>query len=231
MSASINFPDPRTHQFTEWVLFGDFYYNARDIVGFGGDLTVANLKNAYSSGIFPWHIDRLPLPWFCPEQRAILEFSELHLPRTLRKECRRNQFNISIDRDFGSVIEKCAEVKRSHESGTWITDDFVSVYKDFHRAGWAHSVEVWDGEELVGGLYGIDAGGVFCGESMFHLRSNTSKFALLFLIDHLEKRGSTWIDIQVMTPHFESLGAREIERVEFLDKLQKTQALKLNLFP
>lgn len=228
---SINFPNPRTHQFNEWVLFGDFYYNARDIIGFGGDLTVENLSKAYRNGIFPWHIDGLPLPWFCPARRAILEFSELHIPRTLRKEYRKTDFTFTIDKDFRAVIENCAKAKRTHESGTWITPKFIEAYTKFHHAGEAHSVEVWDSVgNLVGGLYGIDAGGVFCGESMFFKHSNASKFALLFLIEHLKDHSATWLDTQVMTPHFEILGAKEIDREKFLDKLERTQAKNLKLF-
>jgi len=229
--SSINFPDPRRHEFTEWVLFGDYYYNAVDIIGFGGDLTLENLRAAYRQGIFPWHIENLPLPWFCPERRAILEFSELHIPRTLRKERARTDFTFTIDKDFRRVIESCAKTPRTGESGTWITKDFIRAYTKFHEAGEAHSVEVWDvAGELVGGLYGIDASGVFCGESMFHTASNASKLALLFLIEHLESRGATWLDTQVITPHFEVLGAKEIARAEFLDKLADTQAQNLKLF-
>lgn len=230
MSALIKFPDPRTHEFSEWILFGDYYYNARDIIGFGGDLTIENLQNAYNRGIFPWHIDRLPLPWFCPERRAILEFSELHIPRTLQKEWGRTELVFTIDRDFSAVISHCAEAKRKHESGTWITGEFIGIYTNFHKIGGAHSVEVWDKDQLVGGLYGVDAGGVFCGESMFHLRPNASKLALLFLIEHLKGKGATWIDIQVMTPHFEILGAKAIARADFLDKLLEAQERKLKLF-
>ena len=229
--SKINFPNPRTHEFTEWVLFGDYYYNARDIIGFGGDLTLENLRNAYRSGIFPWHVDGLPLPWYCPEERAILEFENLHLPKSLRKEWKKTAFTFTIDRDFETVIKACAAAKRADGYGTWITADFISAYCDFHRAGDAHSVEVWDERgEIVGGLYGVDCGGVFCGESMFHRRSNASKFALLHLVEHLKQRGATWLDIQVMTPHFEVLGAREIEREDFLDKLEATQQLELKLF-
>jgi leucyl/phenylalanyl-tRNA---protein transferase len=227
---SIEFPNPRTHEFAEWVLFGDYYYNARDIIGFGGDLSVENLRKAYRNGIFPWHIDGLPLPWFCPEYRAVLEFDELHIPRTLRKEYRKTNFTFTIDRDFHAVIEHCARAKRRHEHGTWITREFIEAYTGLYEAGDAHSVEVWDGEELVGGLYGVDSGGVFGGESMFHLRPNASKFALLFLIEHLKARGATWIDIQVMTPHFQVLGAKEIERNLFLEKLEEAQENGLKLF-
>lgn len=228
--SSIDFPNPRTHEFTDWISFGEYYYDVRDIIGFGGDLSIENLRRAYRNGIFPWHIDGLPLPWFCPEKRAILEFDELHIPKSLRKAWRKTEFEFTIDRDFRAVIENCSIVERKHETGTWITPEFIEAYTEFHRTGDAHSVEVWEDETLVGGLYGIDAGGVFCGESMFHRRSNASKLALLFLIEHLETRGATWIDIQVMTPHFEVLGAKEIKRNEFLDKLEKTQAENLRLF-
>ena len=229
--SSINFPNPRTHRFSEWILFGDYYYNARDIIGFGGELSVANLRAAYRKGIFPWHIEGLPLPWFCPERRAILEFAELHVPRTLRKEWNRTDFAFTIDKDFRQVIKCCAKAKRGGESGTWITEDFIESYCKFHEAGAAHSVEVWgESENLVGGLYGVDSGGIFCGESMFHHSPNASKLALLYLIEHLKARGATWLDIQVMTPHFELLGAKEIGRKEFLDKLEKTQAKNLSIF-
>lgn len=228
--SKINFPNPRYYEFSEWVLFGDYYYNARDIIGFGGDLTIENLRNAYRRGIFPWHVEGLPLPWYCPEERAILEFEHLHLPKSLRREFAKTRFTFTIDKDFKAVIEKCARAKRSDGYGTWITDRFIRAYCEFHKTGDAHSVEVWDGAELVGGLYGVDAGGVFCGESMFHTRSNASKFALLHLIEHLRRRGAAWLDIQVMTPHFEVLGAQEIEREDFLDKLEATQKLGLKLF-
>ncbi len=228
--SEIIFPDPRKHEFTEWVLFGDYYYNARDIIGFGGDLTLENLRNAYRRGIFPWHVEGLPLPWYCPEDRAILIFDELHIPKSLRKELAKTRFTFTIDKDFEAVIKHCARARRSDGYGTWITNEFIRAYGDFHAVGDAHSVEVWEENELVGGLYGVDAGGVFCGESMFHLRSNASKFALLHLIEHLKKRGAAWLDIQVMTPHFEVLGAEEIEREDFLNKLEETQELNLNLF-
>jgi len=229
--SKINFPNPRFHEFTEWVLFGDYYYNTRDIIGFGGDLTIENLRGAYRRGIFPWHVDGLPLPWYCPEKRAILEFDKLHLPRSLRKEWQKTTFEMTIDQNFEAVIRACAQAKRSDGYGTWITDEFIDAYCEFHRTGDAHSVEVRDSSgELVGGLYGVDTGGAFCGESMFHTRSNASKFALLHLIEHLKQRGATWIDIQVMTPHFAVLGAEEIPRRDFLDKLEATQKLGLKLF-
>jgi leucyl/phenylalanyl-tRNA--protein transferase len=225
------FPDPQSHEFPEWVLFEDYFYYSRDIVSFGDPLTVENLKNAYRLGIFPWHVEGLPLPWYCPEKRAVLEFSELHIPKSLERARRQNLYTFTIDKDFEKVIRSCATIQRAGQSGTWITPEFLWRYSDLHEAGIAHSVEAWDAEgKLVGGVYGVDAGGLFCGESMFHLAPNASKLALLFLIDHLKTQNATWLDAQVMTPHIKALGAKEIRRKEFLRKLKETQALELDLF-
>ena len=227
----MKFPDPQTYDFPEWVLVDDYFYYAKDVVCFGAELTVENLKKAYRLGIFPWHIEGIPLPWYCPERRAILEFDELHIPKSLEKERRKGVFAYTINKDFRQVIENCSEAVRSGEKGTWITQEFIEVFSSLHAKGMAHSVEVWNADgELVGGLYGVDAGGVFCGESMFHKESNASKLALLHLIDHLRKRGATWLDVQVITPHFKTLGAREISRKQFLRKLKETQGFELNLF-
>jgi leucyl/phenylalanyl-tRNA---protein transferase len=225
------FPDPRNYAFPEWVLFEDYFYYSKDIVSFGDELTVDNLKRAYELGIFPWHVDGLPLPWYCPEKRAVLSFADLHVPRSLERARRQTALSFTIDAAFNDVIQNCAAIPRSGEAGTWITNDFVAVYGDLFRAGMAHSVEAWDTEGvLVGGLYGVDAGGVFCGESMFHKVTNASKLALLFLIDHLKARGSTWLDAQVMTPHIRALGAKEIRRKDFLKKLKEAQQNDLRLF-
>jgi leucyl/phenylalanyl-tRNA--protein transferase len=225
------FPDPQTHEFPEWVLFEDYFYYSRDIVSFGDPMTVENLKNAYRLGIFPWHVEGLPLPWYCPEKRAILEFSELHIPKSLERAQRKNLYTFTIDENFNKVIRRCATVSRSGQVGTWITPEFAGTYGDLHKAGIAHSVEAWDAKgSLVGGVYGVDAGGVFCGESMFHTAPNASKLALLFLIDYLKSRNATWLDVQVMTPHMKTLGAKEIRRKEFLRKLKETQGFELDLF-
>jgi leucyl/phenylalanyl-tRNA--protein transferase len=227
----VSFPDPHTYDFPEWVLFDDYFYYSKDIVSFGDELTVENLTNAYKLGIFPWHVDGLPLPWYCPEKRAVLEFASLHIPRSLERARRKNPYTFTIDKQFGKVIRTCAAMRRPDQTGTWITDDFVRSYSQLHEAGIAHSIEAWDeGGALVGGLYGVDAGGVFCGESMFHTAPNASKLALLYVIDHLRERGASWIDAQVMTPHIEALGAREIRRKEFLRKLKETQGAGLDLF-
>lgn len=225
------FPDPQTHDFPEWILAGEYFYDGRDIVSLGDPLTVENVRDAYRLGIFPWHIDGMPLPWYCPSKRAILEFSGLHIAKSLERARRRSKFEFTIDRDFRAVIQNCSNVKRADKGGTWITPEFVDIYCKLHAEGIAHSVEAWDENgEIVGGLYGIDAGGIFCGESMFHTASNASKLALLFLIEQLKERCSTWLDVQVMTPHLKSLGAKEISRAVFLSKLKKTQELQLRLF-
>ncbi|MGD9631224.1 MAG: leucyl/phenylalanyl-tRNA--protein transferase [Pyrinomonadaceae bacterium] len=227
----MSFSDPAKYEFPEWVLLDDYFYYAKDVVSFGDELTIDNLRLAYRMGIFPWHMEGVPLPWFCPDPRAILRFKDLHVPKSLEKEKRRGRYSYTIDGDFRTVIVECSHADRKGQKGTWITGDFVNIYTDLHKAGMAHSVEVWNGEGLlVGGLYGVDAGGVFCGESMFHLEPNTSKLALLFLIDHLKSRGSTWLDAQVMTPHMRILGAKEISRKEFLRRLRETQGFELDLF-
>jgi leucyl/phenylalanyl-tRNA---protein transferase len=200
------------------------------ILAFGGKLSTTNLLRAYRQGIFPWPIDGYPIPWFCPEKRAILEFEKLHIPRRLERVRRLNNFHFTIDQAFNDVIEGCASVARKDQSGTWITPEMIAAYCTLHLEGFAHSVEVWENVTLVGGLYGVDAGGAFAGESMFSLRSNASKLGLLFLIDHLKQRGLDWLDVQVMTPHIEALGAHEISRTGFLEKLSLTQKRKLVLF-
>ena len=210
------FPDPR--------------YAPSDVVAMGEDLRIGTLREAYRKGIFPWPHDGLPMPWFSPRRRTVIFFDRLHVGRSLRKAQQRSPFTFTIDRDFRSVIAACAEAERPEQDGTWIAPNIVDAYTRLHDAGDAHSVEVWDGDVLAGGLYGVDAGGVFTGESMFHRRPDASKLALLFLIDYLRERGATFLDCQVMTPHMEALGAREIARGKFLDLLAEAQAKGLQLF-
>jgi leucyl/phenylalanyl-tRNA--protein transferase len=209
------FPDPR--------------YARGDVVAVGDDLRVDTLRDAYRHGIFPWPHERLPLPWFSPRRRTVLFFDQLHVGRTLRR-ARRGDFRFTVDQAFREVIEACAAAPRGDEVGTWIGPEIVDAYTRLHRAGDAHSVEVWSGDELAGGLYGVDAGGLFTGESMFHRIPNASKLALLFLVDHLRQRGATWLDCQVMTAHMRALGAREIARARFLDMLAAAQANGATLF-
>lgn len=185
---------------------------------------------AYRRGIFPWPIEGLPLVWFSPRERAILEFTDLHIPRSLRREIGHTSLRFSIDANFGAVIRACASTPRAGETGTWITHDIIRSYTELHRRGHVHSVEAWEGDTLVGGLYGVEADGAFAGESMFYLRPNASKLALLFLIEHLGSRGLDWMDIQMLTPHMELLGAKLITRDRFLEKLARTRSRGLNLF-
>ncbi|HEX8138497.1 MAG TPA: leucyl/phenylalanyl-tRNA--protein transferase [Pyrinomonadaceae bacterium] len=216
--ALIRFPDPR-------------YATPEGIVAIGGDLRPENVLEAYRRGIFPWPIDEgLPLVWFCPQERAILEFASLHVSRSLARERRRTSLRFTIDQAFREVISLCARTPRAGETGTWITAEVIRSYTELHAAGHVHSVEAWEGELLVGGVYGVDAGGAFAGESMFHLRPNASKLALLFLIEHLRGRGLEWMDIQMLTPHMERLGATVISREHFLQKLAQARAHNLRLF-
>jgi leucyl/phenylalanyl-tRNA--protein transferase len=217
MIQRIQFPNPR------WA--GD-----DGIVGLGGELHWENLAEAYRQGIFPWPIEGWPLPWFCPARRAILEFRNLRIGRTLRRARERSKLGFTLDEAFDQVIRKCAAVPRPEQDGTWITDEMIEAYCDLHRHGLAHSVEAWSGDELVGGLYGVDAGGAFAGESMFYERPDASKLALLFLVDHLASRGLDWMDIQTMTPHMRALGARLVARRTFLNRLKATQERGLELF-
>lgn len=211
-----HFPDPRQA-------------NEEGIVAVGGDLHPQSLMLAYWNGIFPWPIEGLSvLPWFCPAERAILDFSKLHLPRSLVRAQKASTLRLSIDQDFATVIRACAEARR--DSGTWLTDEMIAAYEELHRLGHAHSVEAWAGPELVGGVYGVDVGGVFAGESMFFKRANASKLALLHLIAHLREAGAEWMDIQVMTPHMRALGAELIPRDRFLDRLERARARKLQPF-
>lgn len=213
----LRFPDPRMA-------------GPDGIVALGGNLQSETLLRAYRKGIFPWPMDGFPLVWVSPEERGILEFDRLSIPRTLRQARKRSTYRITIDEDFRGVISRCSRIRRTGQPGTWITSEIISSFCRFHKDGHAHSVEVWEEEKLVGGLYGVDVDGVFAGESMFHMKPNASKLALLFLIDHLRERGLDWIDIQTMTPHMQMLGAIEIPRDEFLEKLAATRAKRLRLF-
>lgn len=190
------------------------------ILAIGGDLSVETLLKAYARGIFPWPVptenEESVLAWFCPPQRAILRFADLHIPRSLEKARRKQEYNFTMDQCFAEVITQCQIQPRPGQDGTWITDDIKEAYIELHKRGFAHSVETWYEGKLVGGIYGVELRHTFAGESMFSIRSNASKLALLHLIDYLKQKKLTWMDIQVLTPHMESLGACEIPRREFL---------------
>jgi leucyl/phenylalanyl-tRNA--protein transferase len=196
----------------------------------GGQPTVENLLAAYAQGIFPWPVPGWPLAWFCPPRRGILRLSKLHVGRSLARAWRQSSWRISFDEAFGQVMQACQAQPRPGQDGTWITPQLVRGYEALHAAGHAHSVEVWDGTELVGGLYGVAVQGVFAGESMFHYQPNASKLAVLALAEHLQVRGASWFDIQQLTPHMAALGAEEVSREEFLALLAAEQDATRPLF-
>lgn len=195
------------------------------------ELSVERLLSAYAQGAFPWpHSPYGPIPWASPDPRAILEFDRLTVPRSLRQQRAKSKLRFSLNEAFPAVIAACSRVRRPGQRSTWITPAMERAYVRLHETGHAHSCEAWDGPTLVGGVYGVDAGGAFAGESMFHTAPNASKLALLYLIDHLRSRGAGWMDIQMLTPHLEALGAREIPRAEFLERLAEARRLGLKLF-
>lgn len=204
------------------------------LVAFDYRLSPERLISAYQKGIFPWPDGGPfnPIPWVCPRKRAILEFSDLHIPHNLKRAQRAlTQLRFTSDWAFETVIHACAAAPRPGQEGTWITPAMIAAYIELHARGLAHSIEAWEGRELVGGLYGVTAGGIFTGESMFHRISDASKLCVLHLVAHLRERGATWIDIQQLTPHFALLGAHEVPRAQFLAMLAEEQRTPRALFP
>lgn len=200
-----------------------------DLVASSDDVWPELLIDGYEHGIFPWPTgEDDAIPWCSPKKRALLFFDELRIPRSLAKARRNTDLTFSRDRAFESVIRACAAQPRPGQAGTWITEAMIRAYVELHRRGRAHSVEAWSSREgkaaLVGGIYGVDAGGAFAAESMFYREPNASKLALLHLVDLLKERGGEWLDIQQLTPHLEKLGAREIRRPDFLRRLSRAQA-------
>ncbi len=185
----------------------------------GGDLSTDRLLYAYQHGIFPWYGEDQVILWWSPDPRCIINTDELHVSRRLRRDLKNSTYRFSFNQDFAAVIAACA-ARRSTQDGTWITTDMALAYQNLHRQGWAHSVEIWRENELVGGLYGLAIGRVFFGESMFSRVSNASKMALLALCQWLAKHGFSTLDCQVVSPHLLSLGARLVPRQEFQELLE-----------
>ena len=198
------------------------------VVLFGGQLTPEWLLDAYAHGIFPWpifdHADLLV--WWSPDPRAIFELDTFRAPRRLMQTARSGRFEVTLDRDFAGVIRGCATAQ-DRTNNTWITPAMIEAYERLHALGHAHSVEVWRGGRLAGGIYGVALGAVFAGESMFHVERDASKVALTRLIHHLLRRGYQLFDIQQLTPHTESLGAIEISRAEYLRRLARSQTVEI----
>ena len=185
----------------------------------GGDLHPERLIQAYRHGCFPWYQDGQPILWWSPDPRTVLLPDELHVSRSLNKCLRQQQFQVSFDRDFSAVIQGCA-APRDYADGTWITNPMQAAYLELHQRGLAHSVEVWQDQQLVGGLYGLAMGRLFFGESMFSRTDNASKVGFVTLVQHLKKWGFVLIDCQMPTQHLQSLGARSISRSAFADYLR-----------
>ncbi|MEM6345473.1 MAG: leucyl/phenylalanyl-tRNA--protein transferase [Bacteroidota bacterium] len=193
--------------------------NPEGILAVGGDLRPERLLLAYHMGIFPWYSEYEPIVWWSPDPRCVLETAQLKVSKSMRQILRRNQFQVSFDQAFGTVIQECRKIKRKGQHGTWITDEMEEAYCSLHDMGFAHSVEVWENEQLVGGLYGVSVGRCFFGESMFSRVSNASKTGFITLVKHLQKAGFNWIDCQIYNDHLGSLGASEISREAFLRRL------------
>ena len=192
------------------------------LLAIGGDITIERLLLAYSSGIFPWYDGDVPL-WWHPNPRFVLFPSEIKISTSLQSSLKKKQFNFTINKAFVEVMLHCKNIYRPNQQGTWINDDFLKVYHKLHLYGIAHSAEVWLGDDLVGGLYGIKMGKIFFGESMFSKISNASKFAFAKYVELLKNEGITLIDCQVYTQHLESFGARMISREEFMKYLKNQE--------
>jgi len=191
--------------------------DADGLVGVGGDLSPRLLRHAYRHGIFPYYDETTPILWWSPDPRAIFELDRFHVSRRLARTVRSGRFAVTWNQDFAGVIAGCAD----REEGTWITPEMIEAYLRLHKLGHAHSVEVWHEGQLAGGVYGVAVGGLFAGESMFHRVRDTSKVALVFLVERLQERGFGLFDIQFVTEHTASLGATTIPRHKYLDRLRK----------
>lgn len=209
MSALNDFPDPKSADIIDGV------------IAVGGDLDAPNLKLSYSLGIFPWPHEGYPLLWFCPDERGILEFSELHISRSLNKWIRKYEplINVTVNESFTNVMIECQQQLRQGQKGSWITPEMIAAYTKLNQQGHALSVECWMDGELISGIYGVKSKKYFSCESMFFKKSNASKYAFLKLVEHLKSLGLDWMDLQMVTDVSESFGAKYITREEFLKRI------------
>lgn len=210
----VAFPDPR-------------FADPSGVVAVGGDVRPDRLLAAYSRGIFPWPHEDYPLLWHSPPQRFVLRPAELRINRSLAKAIRKQPFEIRLDSAFAQVIRHCQETPRPGQDGTWLTDELRAAFTELHRRGWAHSAEAWQDGELVGGLYGLGIGGMFCGESMFATADNASKIALATLCRQLARWQFRLLDAQVETPHLAALGAKMMPRNAFLAEVARATAMPI----
>lgn len=191
------------------------------LLAIGGDLTQERLLTAYRHGIFPWYTQDQPVLWWSPDPRFVLVPESLKISRSLRKTIRQQAYKITVNQCFDDVILACSSVNRPGQDGTWITREIRQSYRELHHAGFAHSVEAWFGDQLVGGLYGVSIGKVFFGESMFSTMTDASKVAFACFVKHIQQSGFRLIDCQVYTAHLQSLGAELITRQQFIQQLNK----------
>lgn len=193
------------------------------LVAVGGDLSVELLLEAYDAGIFPWYSDGEPVHWWSPDPRAVMDLQRLHVSSSLARVLRQKRFRVTWDLAFRQVMENCAS---GRPDGTWITRDMLEAYCQLHRLGHAHSIEVWQGDTLAGGLYGVKRGAAFMAESMFHIVTDTSKVALVAALRTLFGAGARLFDVQFLTPHLVSMGAYAISRAEYLRRLREAVGLE-----
>lgn len=197
------------------------------LVALGGDLSPERLLAAYRGGIFPWSVQ--PITWWSPHKRGIIEFGKFHVSRSLERLLRKQPFELTLNKAFTQVMNACAETHRA--DGNWISEDFIKAYSELHLLGNAHSIECWQEDRLVGGIYGVAIGGMFSAESMFYHVSNASKVALVALVRSLALSGFTLLDVQMVTPTTAAFGASEVKRSQYLDRLEEalkeTASLKL----
>jgi leucyl/phenylalanyl-tRNA--protein transferase len=214
--------------------------DADGIVGLGADLEPETLVHAYRHGIFPWPHQGVPTPWFSPDPRGVIDACQVHVSRSLRQRLRRSGWTSTLDGDFDAVVKACADRggkgparrpgrDQAADQDTWITSDMRTAFWRLYQLGWAHSVEIWERGELVGGLYGVQLGAVFTGESMFHRATDASKVALVDLARRFQEAGGRLIDVQISTPHLASMGAREQPRQRFLALLAEARDLEVNM--
>lgn len=194
------------------------------LLAIGGDLSSDRLILAYENGIFPWFSDDSPILWYAPHERFVIFPENLKISKSMRQILKSNQFSITVDQSFKEVISNCAKIERKDQDGTWITKDMIHAYQELHNINYAHSIEVWQQEKLVGGLYGIYINEVFCGESMFSHVSNASKVALIYLLTHFKLK---FVDCQFHTPHLASMGGTSISQQEYLSILKEEHANSL----
>ncbi len=206
---------------SSWVLPEPADADEDGVLGVGADLQPSTLVDAYRRGIFPWPHGEGPLPWFSPDPRGVLRPGEFTISRSFRRTLRTCGWTTTVDKAFPEVVDACGQTRA--QEGTWITADMARAYHRLHRLGWAHSLEVWDGDELVGGVYGVQSGAVFTGESMFHTKTGASKVALLDLLSRLKEADGVLLDVQLTTDHLASLGAVDVPRSEFLELLSRVR--------